>query len=157
MRTSKKQALKFYKVVEHCDPFTINSFDKVEYIKSYVKMSFKDNLKYLLEFINEAYTIEEIKQDKFLFDNISELLATYIIQQTIHNTNYYIGVMSVEDIEITFNIKIDFDIYENICNILEKDKRVLDVNNTENEYYFNSEKQFNINYFGIYTDEEEEE
>jgi hypothetical protein len=76
MKTTKKQALKLFEIANWCDKYSINSFDKKEYIESYMSLPFEENLKYLKEFIYEGYeTIEEIKKDNTLIELLKDINA----------------------------------------------------------------------------------
>ena len=80
-------------------------------------------------------------------------IATYIFCEACCNSqsgNYHINI---EDVEETFNVKIDKDTYMNICELLFDNfsLQILDLNENDDEYYFENEKEFNITIGGYYT------
>ena len=74
MKTTRKQAEKLFNIVNWCDTYAINSFDKKDYIESFISISFEDNIKDLKTFIYEGYeNADEIKKDNTLIELLKDI------------------------------------------------------------------------------------
>ncbi len=64
MKTTKYQALKFYNIANHINPFESCSYDKKEEIENLLQNTFEKNLEYLNGYILEHYeSLNDFLQD----------------------------------------------------------------------------------------------
>lgn len=81
-------------------------------------------------------------------------MATYIFVEACNNSQSGNYIIAIEDVEKTFEAKITKKIYNKICNILWNDfgnSQMLDLNEGNDDYYFDEEKAFDITIGGYYT------
>ncbi len=75
MKTTKNQAIKFYNIANHINPFESCSYDKKEEIENILQNTFEQNLEYLNGYILEYYeTLEDFISDYELIRQYNNIL-----------------------------------------------------------------------------------
>jgi hypothetical protein len=99
-------------------------------------------------------------------ENISVLtlhrIATYIFCDACENTTNGSWSVDINELERIFNVVITKSVYMRICQFLRNDfsLQILDLNENEDDWYFDNYKEFNINiggYYAIYGDDDYEQ
>lgn len=86
--TTKKEALKIYKVILWIDPFNYSrtGSEATEIIKGLQRVAFVDNLEDLTHFIKEVYeSTEEIKKDTLLLRHFTNIFLCDGRNKKIYN------------------------------------------------------------------------
>lgn len=82
-----------------------------------------------------------------------EKIASYIFATCILNTYSGTYGVSIEDIENTFDIKINYPTYNRIKDVIWElyGDKLIDINNDDDDYYYYTEqKEINLNIYGMY-------
>ena len=74
MKTTRKQALKFYNIANIINPFEYCSFDKEEEIKEIMTNTLEENIKYLNNYITEYYSNIELLENTILLRKYLNLI-----------------------------------------------------------------------------------
>lgn len=75
MITTEKQAKKIIDIVKWIDPFSHTEFDLIESKKEIKKNTFEKNIKDLINYIKENYTIIELLNDRILLKKLYQLVS----------------------------------------------------------------------------------
>lgn len=75
MITTEKQAKKIIDIVKWIDPFSYTEFDSIESKKQLKKNTFEKNIKDLIDYIKENYTITELLNDRILLKMLFQLVC----------------------------------------------------------------------------------
>lgn len=75
MITTEKQAKKIIDIVKWIDPFSHTEFDLIESKKQLKKNTFEKNIKDLINYIKENYTITELLNDRILLKKLYQLVC----------------------------------------------------------------------------------
>lgn len=75
MITTEKQAKKIIDIVKWVDPFSHTEFDLIESKKEIKKNSFEKNIKDLINYIKENYTLTELLNDRILLKKLYQLVC----------------------------------------------------------------------------------
>lgn len=109
------------------------------------------------KFIDTEYLDNQIRkyyEDKNKIDNMTlNRIATYIFVDTCENSQSGNNIVDISEIERIFNVIITKSYYKEICNILRTDfaTQVLDLNDNNDDYYFEKNRNFDITIGGYYT------
>lgn len=125
-----------------------DDFIKTDYLDKQIKKYYEDKIAQ-----NSQYKIDNMTLNR---------IATYIFVDTCENSQSGNNIIDISEIERIFNVVITKSYYKEICNILRTDfaTQVLDLNDNNDDYYFEKNRNFDItigSYYTIYGDTDYEE
>lgn len=75
MITTEKQAKKIIEIVKWVDPFSYTELDLIESKKQLKKNTFEKNIKDLINYIKENYSLTELLNDRVLLKKMYQLVC----------------------------------------------------------------------------------
>lgn len=77
-------------------------------------------------------------------------IATYIFTKGIQETNYFVGTVSIDDVELEFDMIISWAEYDEISNTIWElfGHCLVDINNNGDDEGYFDEGVWSLNYFG---------
>ena len=118
---------------------------------------------YLDKQIKRYYEDKNAKNSQYKIDNMTlNRIATYIFVDTCENSQSGNNIVDINEIERIFNVIITKTYYKQICDIIRNTFKlqVLDLNDDDDDYYFEKDRNFDITiggYYSIYGDTDYEE
>ena len=133
---------------------TYNNYKNTDYIKD-TKENFENIILQDNDFLNMLLN-DEGTQNQMLselcIDTDYEKIASYIFATCILNSYSGTYGVSIEDVESTFDIKINYSTYNRINEVIWElyGDKLIDINNDDDYYYYVEQKEFNLNIYGMY-------
>lgn len=136
----------------HQIKYTQDDINNIDY--KYVNNDDFIKTDYLDKQIKKYYEDKIAQNSKYKIDNMTlNRIATYIFVDTCETSQSGNNIVYLSEIERIFNVIIIKTYYKEICNILRTDfaTQVLDLNDNNDDYYFEKNKYFDITIGGYYT------